>query len=69
MRVDVYATSSLSSRLAPVKLISTSEPSLIVTLMRSGRRFRLLLGCCNLPRSSRSRDVAIYAVACQQRTN
>ena len=34
------ATSSLSSRLAPVKLISTSEPSLIVTLMRSVRRFR-----------------------------
>ena len=63
------ATSSLSSRLAPVKLISTSEPSLIVTLMRSGRRFRLWLGCCNLPRSSRSRNVAIAAVACQQRTN
>ena len=63
------ATSSLSSRLAPVKLISTSEPSLIVTLMRSGRRFCLLLGSCNLPRSSRSRDVAIAAEACQQRTN
>ena len=63
------ATSSRSSRLAPVKLISTREPSLIVTLMRSGRRFRLLLGCCTLRRSSRSRDVAIAAVPCQQRTN
>ena len=63
------ATSSLSSRFAPVKLISTKEPSFIVTRMISGRRFRLLLGSCSLPRSSRSREAAIVAEASQQRAN